>query len=288
MQKDIRKLGPDDDIHIRGMQTNVADDYIPEAFQHLVAPPNVLYGLFVDGELASIAGYTTFSGELAMLGRLRSDIRFHGHGFATEIMAYIREEAFKNPDICWVGANTQAENKPTHRVLEKIGLSHHMTAYGATAREVGTLETGGHLWKEIDCLKQKRDWLEKIYLAKQSYFPYGCYYLLPAMPSLFTADNLKAWTFYENESQTRVIIMKQDEKKHTYVHVNYPWDDLTKQQGLWETITNAQQKLAAQCGSDVYIWMDLSARAVSKLPADHPFELPSPWTLYGTYRGNTV
>lgn len=284
MKKDIRKLGPDDEIHIQNMQTNVANDYIPEAFQHLVVPPNVLYGLFVDGELASIAGYTMFANELAMLGRLRSDVRFHGHGFATEIMAYIRDEAFKNPDVHWVGANTQAANKPTHRVLEKIDLTHHMTAYGATALEVATLEAGGNLWQEIDCLKQKRDWIERIYLAKKSYFPYECYYLLPAFPSLFTDDKLNAWTFYENESQTRVIIMKQDEKKHTYVHVIYPWDDLTTQRGLWETISNAQQKLADQCGAEVYIWMDLSVEVVSTLPAGHPFDLPSPWTLYGIYR----
>src|SRR5699024_6157755 len=75
------------DAHI---QTNIEDDYVRQSFQDLVTGPNILYGLCADNELASIGGYSIYAEQLAMLGRLRSDVRFHGHGFATELMAYIR------------------------------------------------------------------------------------------------------------------------------------------------------------------------------------------------------
>lgn len=284
MQKEIRQLGTYDIKHIQQMQTNVVDDYIPHAFYNLIEYPNILYGLFVDGMLASVAGYTVFARKLAMLGRLRSDVRFHGYGFATELMAFVRDQAFKHQQIRWVGANTQRDNKPTHRVLEKIGFKHHMTSMGATATTVATLESGDNIWQEITCLKRKQDWLGKLYIEEKSYFPYECYYLLPAIQSLFTEETLKKWLFYENDDQTRVIIMKQDEKKHTYLHVIYPWDDLAEQKGIWETITKAKKQLEKPSNSEVHIWIDLSEKAVNTLPNNHPFDLPSPWTLYGVYR----
>src|SRR5690625_3764352 len=136
MQTEIRKLDTEDFNLVQNMQTNITDDYVPQAFHNLITEPNILYGLFVDGQLASIAGYSVFAEELAMLGRLRSDVHFHGHGFATDIMAYIRDAAFENPRIRWVGANRQEENRPTNRVLEKIGVSEHQSKYSSIVAAV--------------------------------------------------------------------------------------------------------------------------------------------------------
>lgn len=284
MQTGIRKLDTEDFKLVQNMQTSVADDYIPQAFHNLIIEPNILYGLFVDGQLVSIAGYSVFAEELAMLGRLRSDVRFHGHGFATDIMAYIRDAAFENPRIRWVGANTQEENRPTNRVLDKIGLLQNISTYSAIAADVTSFEKQGKTWNKIDDLKRKRYWLDKVYATETTFFPYECYYLLPSIPKLFTDDTIRNWTFYENPAQTRMIIMKHDEKKQTYLHVIYPWDDITEQPGLWETITKAQQQLEKRLKTDVFIWMDLSKQTVNKLPDNHPFDLPSPWTLYAAYR----
>lgn len=286
MKKEIRLLGPNDFVHIQNLKTNVVDDYIPQAFPDLIELPNVLYGLFVDDKLASVAGYTLFGNKVAMLGRLRSDLRFHGHGFATEIMAYVRDIAFKDSKVRWVGANTQAANKPTQRVLNKIGLIHHMTAYGAISSNVMDLETGAQIWNKIDDLPRKQAWLHELYPEETDFFPYGCYYLLPSSKDLFTDQVITDWIFYENEDETRVVIMKHDEKKQTYVHVVYPWDDITKQAGLWKTITEVQQQFVKQFKNDVFIWMDLTEDAVCTLPHNHPFELPSPWTLHGVYRNS--
>lgn len=284
MHKEIRKLHKGDLVHVQNMQTNVEDDYVPRAFLNLIAQPNVLYGMFVDGQLVSVAGYTLFGGELAMLGRLRSDVRFHGHGYATEIMYYIREAAFQLPQVRWVGANTQAHNKPTHRVLEKIGFRKHLTAFGASTIDVTSLETNSTLWSKVDTLESKRYWLDEMYVKKEAFYPYECFYTLPATSNLFSGDAIENWMFYENQEQSRVVIMKPDEKKYTYVHVAYPWDDLMEQPGLWTTITKTQQEIAEQRNTDVFIWMDLSEEMVDNLPEDHPFELPSPWQLFGVFR----
>src|SRR5690625_5059411 len=222
MQTEIRKLDTEDFKLVQNMQTSVADDYIPQAFHNLIIEPNILYGLFVDGQLVSIAGYSVFAEELAMLGRLRSDVRFHGHGFATDIMTYIRDAAFENPRIRWVGANTQEENRPTNRVLDKIGLLQHISTYSASAADVTSFVKQGKTWNKIDDLKRKRYWLDKMYASETSCFRYASYYLLPGIPILFTDDTIGNCAFYDDSAQPRMIIMKHDEKKQPYLHVIYP------------------------------------------------------------------
>lgn len=284
MKKKIRRLDVGDTHAVTHMQTNIEDDYVRQSFHDLVTGPNILYGLFADNELASIGGYSIYADQLAMLGRLRSDVRFHGHGFATELMTYIRDEAFQNPRLNWMGANTQEQNKPTRRVLEKIGFTENTCAYSALTHDLSHLHSGDAPWKQIHSLERKRDWLKQTYLSEVSYFPYECYYLLPSVPALFSDDVITQWAFYENHTQTRFMILKPDQKGQTFLQVSYPWDDVMSQAGLWETISQSQRHLQAQHGEDIFIWMDLTDQAVHTLPEDHPFDLPSPWTLYGMNR----
>src|SRR5690625_1658185 len=190
MQTEIRKLDTEECNLVQNMQTNITDDYVPQAFHNLITEPNIVDGWCVDGQLASIAGYSVCGEELAMLGRLRSDVHFHGHGFATDIMAYIRDAAFENPRIRWVGANTQEESRPTSRVLDKIGFSQHISTYSAIAADLTGFERQGKTWSKIDDLKRKRYWLDKVYATETTFFPYECYYLLPSIPKLFTEDTI--------------------------------------------------------------------------------------------------
>lgn len=284
MKKEIRRLQLEDTHAVTHMQTNIEDDYVRQSFQDLVTGPNILYGLFADNELASIGGYSIYAEQLAMLGRLRSDVRFHGHGFATELMAYIRDAAFQNPNLNWIGANTQKQNKPTRRVLEKIGFTPCTSVYGALTYDLSRMQAHHKPWKRIHRLEQKRHWLEQTYLSGRSYFPYECYYLFPSVPGLFSDEVIAQWAFYENPEQTRYMIVKPDNKGQIILQVSYPWHDVMSQAGLWETISLSQQHLQAQQGEDILIWMDLAEQAVNVLPEDHPFELPSPWILYGINR----
>jgi len=125
-------------------------------------------------------------------------------------------------------------------------------------------------------------WLREAYLKSSSVFPYECYYAFPATNDLFQGHDLNKWNFYENESQTRVLITKYDQKDQHYLHAIYPWSDITAQKGLWETISTDYRKLTKQTEGDTCIWIDLTKEAVKSLPVSHKFELPSPWILYGT------
>src|SRR5690625_2586525 len=147
MKKEIRRLQIEDTHAVIHMQTNIDDDYVRQSFKDLVTGPDILYGLFADNELASIGGYSIYADQLAMLGRLRSDVRFHGHGFATELMAYIRDTAFQNPNLNWIGANTQKQNKQTRSVIEKICFTINTSLYGAHTYDISLLYTYYKSWK---------------------------------------------------------------------------------------------------------------------------------------------
>ncbi|MFD1360116.1 GNAT family N-acetyltransferase [Lentibacillus salinarum] len=284
MSKIIRMLDSSDTTHFEAMDTGIEFDYIPHIFDKLTTGDNRLYGLFLDGQMVSMSGYSIYSSRYAMLGRLRSDRRFNGYGYATELMAYVMNEAFKPGSIHWVGANTEEDNLPAQRVLERIGLTPYVTLHGALTKDPSTFESGAHPWQPITDLARKREWVDKYYAQTGAVFPYECYYPFPGSTDLFQDDDLKQWSFYENASQTRFLITKYDQKKHHYLHAVYPWHDIALQPGLWETIARDYWELKQKTDDDTYIWMDLTREEAQTLPAGHPFELPSPWVLYGINR----
>jgi len=277
----IRKLNKEDFSNVLTMQTGIEDDYILPIFSELIIEPNVLYGLFLNRQLVSFAGYTIFANQYAMLGRLRSDLRYRGKGFATRLMSYVVEETQKVQDIKWIGANTQENNLTARRVLEKIGLHPYPKKYGAITQHVENLVTGSKPWTPIHDIQRKREWINKVYVRNSEIFPYECYYLFPATDQLFNDNQLNQWSFYENDHKTRFLITKQDQKGDLYLHTIYPWDDIDQQTGLWETIANDFKVLKQESDLNTCIWMDLSPESVKKLPLKHTFELSSPWILYG-------
>lgn len=275
-------LQSNDYPYLEAMDTGIEFDYITSIFDRLVAGNNRLYGLFLDGQLVSMCGYSIYADSYAMLGRLRSDRRFVGSGFATELVSYVMNEVFQLNGIQWVGANTQEHNISAQRVLKKIGLTPYITLHGALTKDTSTLESGAKPWQPVTDLKRKKEWVNKKYIQTGAIFPYECYYPFPASADLFQEPDLETWSFFENDDQTRFLITKYDQKKHHYLHAVYPWHDITSQPGLWETIANNYRKLRRQTDGETYIWMDLTREEAQMLPADHQFELPSPWILYGT------
>lgn len=284
VNKKIRRLHSEDYPYLEAMDTAIEDDYVARIFDRLTTGTNRLYGLFVDNQMVSMGGYSIFAKRYAMLGRLRSDQRFRGNNFATEVLTHVMNKALQVSEVQWVGGNTQEYNAPARRVLEKIGLNCYVKLHGAVTKDTSILESGAKRWNQIDSIEQKKKWLRELYLKSSTVFPYECYYSFPASDDLFQEHDLQQWSFFENQAKTRVLITKYDQKKDHYLHTIYPWSDLTSQPGLWETISNEYRKLAKQTKGDTYIWIDLTKEESQALPSGHQFELPSPWILYGLNR----
>lgn len=282
MEHKIKTLKLEDLPYLEAMDTAIEDDYVNRIFERLVTTDhNRLFGLFLGDRLVSVCGYTLFAGSYAMIGRIRSDVRFRGKDFATKLTAHVLHAAFELPNIRWVGANTQEENVPARRVLEKLGLHEHSPLYGATGKDVSIFETGAPIWNELQDIKRKKEWLDRLYVEPSAVFPFECYYLFPASEALFSEEKITEWQFFENASRERVLILKKDFKKHQYLHAVYPWNDLMEQPGLWETISAGYLKYAEEVEEEAFIWMDLSKEQAASLPENHGFKLPSAWVLYG-------
>lgn len=288
MEKLIRQLDLEDLHYLEKMKTGIEDDYILRVYNRIAGGSSRLFGLFQDGQLASIGGYTIFADQYAMLGRMRSDLRYRGNNLSTQLMAHIMKEVLSLPAVQWVGANTQVENGSARRVMDKLGLTEVSTLYSAVSSNVASLAACDAVWQELSDLTQKQEWINQLYIQTGEVFPYECYYTFPASQALFADADLSQWAFFENRDKSRVLIAKKDYKRNYYLHAVYPWDDLMEQPGLWETISTAQHRLSEKVKSETLIWMDLTPDQVSSLPAHHPFDLPSPWILYGTNRSNRL
>lgn len=287
MKYSIRQLKNKDYDLLSSVNTGIDDDYVVRIYEKLITGDNFLYGLFVDNSLVCFGGYSVYNKVYAMLGRLRSDIRFRNNNYATKLMLYIIDQAFQNSNIKWVGANTEEDNIPAQRVLQKLGLIPHPPLYVATTKDTTVLTSGAKIWSKINTLTEKKAWLKKSFILTNSLFPYECYYPFPASWDLFKDNQIAKWNFYENEDKTRFLITKPDQKGHLYLHVIYPWNDIMNQCGLWETISQDYRKLSKHYSHEnTYIWIDLTKKQVSILPKGHSFQLASPWILYGIHKSN--
>lgn len=286
MNTRIRLLNNEDFPYFEAMETAIEEDYILGIFDKITSGKNKLYGLFIDNQLISMGGYSVFANHYAMLGRLRSDVRYRGKHYATELLTHVLNDAFHMQGIEWIGANTQEYNKPARRIVENLGFKPYTTLHGAVTQDIKVLDREAKPWNPIHSLERKKYWLKETYLKHSAVFPYECYYSFPASEALFQDQEVESWNFYENNEKTRFLITKYDYKRKHYLHVAYPWDDITSQEGLWETISQGYNKLLQEKGENSYIWMDLKKEAAQLLPTDHQFELPSPWILYGIDKSN--
>lgn len=264
------------------MENNLNEDYILSLFEQLIEAPHTLFGLFKDEELVAIAGYTVYAENYAMIGRFRSDSRYHGNGNGTKILSHALEQAKRHPNIKWVGGNTEQHNKAALAVLKKIGLPAVTTLFSAQTKSVSTLMTNGESWKEITDLESKKAWINQTYLNsdfEKNIFPYKAYYPFPAQPSLFEGW-LNKVQFFENQDHSRYLIMWKETADKDYLHVVYPWSDFMEQTGFFETL---HYKLKTIESENRNLWIDLTTEEAGTLPTGHPFRLPSPWVLRGMY-----
>lgn len=281
----IRPLSNEDFVLYEKMETGLDDDYMLRVWERISSGEyNRLFGLFADGQLASIAGYTLYAEENAMLGRLRSDVRFRGKSFATKILQHVIQEALKEPKVKWISANTEEHNIPAQKVLKKLGLPHVITLYGALTQNLSSLKnTESKTWHKIEGIEEKKAWIEETYLNPsfpKTIFPFETHYPFPATPALFQDRFLEEWTFYENEDKTRYFIIWEEFKGNYYLNITYPWQDVAEQPGLWETVDSLYQELKSRHDNS-FVWIDLTPEETKMLPEGHPFDLPSPWMLHG-------
>ena len=75
-----------------------------------------------------------------------------GHGFATEAASAFLTAAWQNPAIIRIQAFCDVENRPSARVLEKIGLKRE-----GTLRRYMVLPNIGELPRDVYCYAQIRD-----------------------------------------------------------------------------------------------------------------------------------
>lgn len=264
------------------MKTNITDDYVIEIFERLVTSENQsLYGLFIDEELVTIAGYTIFPGGYAMLGRLRSDVRVHGKGYATELLLYLIEQLKLNPKIVWIGGNTNIQNSSARRVLSKLGFSELKTFYGLPIQKRERINNvPGHIWQQVHSVQEKRALLTK--LAKSNIlkiYPYECFYPFPFRQELVTDEDLAESHFFQNPSADRWVILKKDFKKEAFVQVKYFWNDHFEQPGLFETI----DEFVANDEEHPRPWFDFTEKGYKKIPDLTAFEVSDGWVLYGDW-----
>ncbi|WP_027964305.1 GNAT family N-acetyltransferase [Halalkalibacillus halophilus] len=282
----IRKLTLDDEPYMQAMQTGKEDDYVVRIFERLVTnEEHALYGYFKDNQMVSVAGYSIFQHQYGMLGRLRSDQRYVGEGYATAVMNHVVQELEAMPEIKWIGANTQLHNFSALRVLEKLHLPKLRKLHASTLVEPEKfLTTEEPKWKELTELKDKQAWVNSILHEEDLIFPLQCYYPFPVSPALFTNDNLTEWRFFENQEKDRIVIMKIDTKRYRYLHIIYLWDDLFSAKGLHSTIDSALTEYKSIHGDDTYVWLDLTDELYDQLDDKSSFSFQDPWILHGYWK----
>ncbi|MBM7551319.1 GNAT family N-acetyltransferase [Thalassobacillus pellis] len=278
----IRSLHLHDMEKLKKMDTGIENDYIIRIFKRLVsAAEHGVVGLFSDEDLVSLAGYTIFADEFAMLGRLRTDRNYSGQGYSTKVLQHIIDYSNRKANISWIGANTQIHNTPARKVIEKAGLNagptHFYTVLKSPEQVTGTK---GPVWEKVDTFNEKSSLLASLHFTALDAFPYECYYPLPFDQQLFTNNYLEECTFYVNSATDRFVILRNDLKGDLYSHVKYLWDDHYEQPGFFETIQYHLKTISPETAG---AWIDFSQDGFKNIPDKTPYEIQKPWILYGKW-----
>ncbi|WP_067840624.1 GNAT family N-acetyltransferase [Amphibacillus sediminis] len=275
----IKRLSIRDLATYKLMQTGIEGDYIIDVFERLVTPPDhALFGLYQQNQLVSVAGYSIFPGGYAMLGRLRSDIRYQGKGHATQLLLAIIAELEINPNIRWVGGYTNIHNDSARRVLDKLGFQEIKTFYNLPMKDRSLIQSAqGKVWDQVHSLEEKRSILATLAETVLDVYPYECYYPFPYRTDLLTDQKLAETYFYHNYSKDRWLLISNDFKQEAYAHVRYFWDDYFEQAGLFETI----DAYLSRQSEERKPYFDFSPKAYQRIPNLAAFEVSDGWVLYG-------
>lgn len=247
----IRTLTHYDYEHVKGMVTNIEDDYIIRIFSHLVEQ-DLLVGYFINSKLVGLAGLTIFEDEVAILGRLRTHVRYRGKGIATSLMEVLIDHAYKSDRVKWVGYATEKDNLSANSLSSKLNMvtkAEIISARVSPGTVIG-VDSGGP-FKKIDSLPSKQRKLAAN--AKESqftFFPYAIYYPLPYIPDLsdLYISNIEMYS-----SKAGDFFLMRDEKGASYLHLKLFDLTLLKSKAMWKIVNRIAHE------EQRTIWLDLPA-----------------------------
>lgn len=252
----IRRLSVHDFEAVKQMHTGIEEDYVLHIFPESVHN-EVTYGAFVEDQLVSMAAFTVFAGRYAVLGRLRTDLRFRGRGLVTQLLEELCGKIDDDLNLAWVGLATRADNFPVHQIAAKLQMNRLSTFYSCTLNEAGQTvlhkELPAHFneWTEVTDHAQKQTLLNNLLIQDKqlNVFVYECYYPLPFESPLWSEEYLQNCKCLKNNE--RFVLLMPDEKGSSYLHMKYFWDDSFSQPGLWQAALTEANKTGRK------LWIDL-------------------------------
>ncbi|MFP7492268.1 hypothetical protein SFC66_00675 [Terribacillus saccharophilus] len=281
----IRQLTIDDHQAVLAMQTGIKDDYVLNIFPQLIEnPAQMLFGLIAEEEIAAVAGVYRLPNGNGILGRLRSDIRYHSKGNATALLKHIIAACEQDSTMNWLGAITRNSNLPAQRVLDKLEI-HYESRFISLLMEhpekayIPSAET----WQLIVDTDEKRAAIEQAAQeTKTAFYPYEAYFPIPYTAAVLEDDYLEKLTVFRSPDGTRLMSIQEDYKGRDIAQIQYFWPDVFEQDGLWATVFHYLQQSEKQLTPQ----LDVSPGNASSIPAflkESFMEDDDPWLIYGRY-----
>lgn len=281
----IRQLTINDYRAVLNMQTGIEDDYVLRIFPQLIEnPAQTLFGLETEEGIAALAGVYRLPNGNGILGRLRSDIRFHSRGNATALLQHIIAFCEKDPTMNWVGAITRKSNLPAQRVLDKLHI-HAESSFISLLMEAPDKFAipSAAPWELIEGTENKRAAIEQAAVdTEAAFYPFEAYFPIPYASSILEDAYIEKLAVFRDPDSSRVMAIQEDHKGMDIAQIQYLWPDVFLQDGLWAAVFNYLK----QSDKPLVPQLDVSAENASSIPAAFSgsfTEDDDPWLIYGRY-----
>ncbi|WP_366247527.1 GNAT family N-acetyltransferase [Terribacillus aidingensis] len=281
----IRQLTINDYRAVLNMQTGIEDDYVLRIFPQLIEnPAQTLFGLETEEGIAALAGVYRLPNGNGILGRLRSDIRFHSRGNATALLQHIIAFCEKDPTMNWVGAITRKSNLPAQRVLDKLHI-HAESSFISLLMEAPDkfVSPSAAPWELIEGTENKRAAIEQAAVdTKAAFYPFEAYFPIPYASAILEDAYIEKLAVFRDPDSSRVMAIQEDHKGMDIAQIQYLWPDVFQQNGLWAAVFNYLK----QSDKPLVPQLDVSAKNASSIPAAFSgsfTEDDAPWLIYGRY-----
>lgn len=281
----IRQLTINDYRAVLNMQTGIEDDYVLRIFPQLIEnPAQTLFGLETEKGIAALAGVYRLPNGNGILGRLRSDIRFHSRGNATALLQHIIAFCEKDPTMNWVGAITRKSNLPAQRVLDKLHI-HAESSFISLLMEAPEkfVSPSAAPWELIEGTDNKRAAIEQAAVdTKAAFYPFEAYFPIPYASAILEDAYVEKLAVFRDPDSSRVMAIQEDYKGMDIAQIQYLWPDVFQQDGLWAAVFNYLK----QSDKPLVPQLDVSSENASSIPAAFSgsfTEDDDPWLIYGRY-----
>ncbi|MFB1098139.1 GNAT family N-acetyltransferase [Terribacillus sp. JSM ZJ617] len=281
----IRQLTINDYRAVLNMQTGIEDDYVLRIFPQLIEnPAQTLFGLETEEGIAALAGVYRLPNGNGILGRLRSDIRFHSRGNATALLQHIIAFCEKDPTMNWVGAITRKSNLPAQRVLDKLHI-HAESSFISLLMEAPEkfVSPSAAPWELIEGTENKRAAIEQAAVdTKAAFYPFEAYFPIPYASAILEDAYIEKLAVFRDPDSSRVMAIQEDHKGMDIAQIQYLWPDVFQQDGLWAAVFNYLK----QSDKPLVPQLDVSSENASSIPAAFSgsfTEDDDPWLIYGRY-----